>query len=153
MIFIGLAVNLVNYSPLRYLQLIYYRYALSLSLFLCLAALVFQALYFLPSFAHDAGLDIPLEHDGSSRGESGDRAAAARHIEQLHDRLHDRILHRKLHVHTDCLQSAPETGLSPVPHVHTVRPDRGHVLDRLLDQAGSHPGEGHPRRDVTIDPW
>ncbi|XP_011333789.1 uncharacterized protein LOC105277249 isoform X5 [Ooceraea biroi] len=103
-------------------------------------------------FSHDARPGVPLEHDRSPCGESGDRAAATRHIEQLHDRLYDRILHRKLHVHTDCLQSAPETGLSPVPYVHPVRPDRSHVLDRLLDQAGSHPGAGHARCDVTIDP-
>lgn len=93
-----------------------------------------------------------MEHDRSSRSQSGNRAAATRHIEQLHDRLHDRILDRKLHMHTDCLQSAPETGLSPVPHVHPVRPDRRHVLDRLLDQAGSHPCTGHSWRDVTTDP-
>lgn len=104
------------------------------------------------SFAHDSGSDIPMEHDRSPSGQSGNRAAATRHIEQLHDWLHDRIFDRKLHVHTDCLQSAPETGLSPVPHVHPVRPDRRYVLDRLLDQAGSHPGAGHPWRDVTTDP-
>lgn len=93
-----------------------------------------------------------MEHDRSSRSQSGDRTAATRHIEQLHDRLHDRILDRKFHVHTDRLQSAPEARLSSVPHVHPVRSDRRHVLDRFLDQAGSDPGAGHSRRDVTTDP-
>lgn len=93
-----------------------------------------------------------MEHDRSFGGESRDRAAAVGHIEQLHDRLHDRILDRELHVHSNSVQSASSSRLSPLPYVYTVRADRGHVLDRVLDQTRGDPSSGHSRSDVTADP-
>lgn len=93
-----------------------------------------------------------MEHDRPPGGEPRDRATPAGHLQQLHDRLHDRILDRQLHLHPDRVQPSTQAWLSPVPHVHTVRADRGHVLDRVLDQTRGDPGPGYPRRDVTADP-
>jgi len=90
-----------------------------------------------------------VEHDRPSGGEPGDRAAAARHRQQLHVRLHHRVLDGQLHVSRGHVQPAAPPRLPSLPHLHPLGADRRHVLDLFLDQTRGHPRPRHPRSHLA----